>query len=167
MIAIVNTFEQPYRDILDDVKALESKAPVASISILNGNFGVNTKHNELRVVVTTDNAPAVGQEVANDIARRIFAARHSFAPSYINPDDLIAEIKKSDGRPTILGDFLDNPFGGASGDSTIIVERLLKSGLSNICCGPLFDPMSVKLAIAAGEGARLPIRVGGKWSPQS
>jgi microcystin degradation protein MlrC len=167
MVAVINTFEQPYRRILDKVKALEKKAPVASISILHGNLGVNTKFNELRVLVTTDNDPKVGQATADEIGREIFDARDSITPIYFSADDLIAKIRSSEPGPFFIADYLDNPFGGSAGDSTIIVDRLLTSGISNICCGPIFDPTTVKVAIAAGEGATLPVRVGGKFSRQS
>jgi len=167
MLAVINTFEEPYLPILDEVKSIERGGAVASISILHGNLGVNTPYNEIRVLVTTNDDSVFGQTVADRVARAIFDIRDTITPVYLSPDDLISKIKTSDKGPYIIADYLDNPFGGAAGDSSIIIERLLNSGISNICSGPIFDPMVVKLSKAAGEGAKLPIRVGGKFASQS
>ncbi|CCE01881.1 conserved hypothetical protein [Bradyrhizobium sp. STM 3809] len=67
----------------------------------------------------------------------------------------------------VLGDASDNPGGGAPGDSTFILRRLLERGIGNACLGPLWDPIAVRIAFDAGVGAKLPLRIGGKIGPLS
>ena len=67
----------------------------------------------------------------------------------------------------VLADGADNPGGGAAGDSTFILQRLLERGIGNTCLGPLWDPIAARIAFEAGVGARLNLRIGGKIGPLS
>lgn len=67
----------------------------------------------------------------------------------------------------VIADGADNPGGGAAGDSTFILRRLVERGIRSAALGPLWDPVAVRIAFDAGIGARLTLRVGGKISPMS
>ena len=67
----------------------------------------------------------------------------------------------------MLADGADNPGGGASGDSTFILRRMLERGIGNACIGPLWDPIAARIAFDAGVGAQLMMRIGGKIGPLS
>ena len=69
--------------------------------------------------------------------------------------------------PVVLADSADNPGGGAAGDSTFLLQRLLARGIAAAALGPLWDPIAVRFAFEAGIGAQLPLRVGGKTGPMS
>jgi microcystin degradation protein MlrC len=71
------------------------------------------------------------------------------------------------GGPVVLADGADNPGGGAAGDSTFILRRMLERGIADACLGPLWDPGAARIAFDAGVGARLPLRIGGKIGPLS
>lgn len=167
MLATVNTFEEPYAPILNHVRDLEASGKAASISIVHGNLGVNTPHNEIQVVVTTDRKQRGGLQLAKGIAGRILSCRNSITPFYFSSKAATGKVKKSRQRPVVVADYLDNPFGGASGDSTIMLRSLIDAKVSDLCSGPYFDPAVVKLARDAGIGALLPFRIGGKLSPTS
>ena len=82
-------------------------------------------------------------------------------------DAALDEALAFDGGPVVLADGADNPGGGAAGDSTFILKRLLERGIGNVCLGPLWDPVAVRIAFEAGEGATLLLRIGGKVGPLS
>jgi microcystin degradation protein MlrC len=44
---------------------------------------------------------------------------------------------------------------------------MLERGIGQAAVGPMWDPMAVRAAFEAGEGARLMLRVGGKAGPAS
>jgi len=67
----------------------------------------------------------------------------------------------------VLADGADNPGGGAASDSTFILRRMVERGIRHAALGPLWDPIAVRIAFEAGQGARLPMRLGGKISPLS
>ena len=64
----------------------------------------------------------------------------------------------------VLADSADNPGGGAGGDSTFILERLLARAVDNAVIGPFWDPVAVGYCMQAGIGATLDMRIGGKVS---
>lgn len=56
------------------------------------------------------------------------------------------------------------PGGGVAGDSTLMLRDALAQNLKSAAFGTIWDPMAVRLCHAAGEGARLNLRFGGKTS---
>ena len=51
---------------------------------------------------------------------------------------------------------------GVAGDGTLILAEIIRRGLSKVAVGTVWDPMAVKLCFAAGEGASIVLRFGGK-----
>src|SRR5262249_5663935 len=66
-----------------------------------------------------------------------------------------------------LGDFADNAGGGAPGDSTFILEALIRRRVTRVICGCFWDPVAARICADAGVGAILPLRLGGKCGPMS
>src|SRR5262249_40243688 len=68
----------------------------------------------------------------------------------------------------VLADVADNPGGGFPGDSTVVLKALLDLGVTEAAFATIWDPVAVSFARAAGPGARLAMRIGGKagglWS---
>ena len=81
--------------------------------------------------------------------------------------DTLQEAMASTARPLILVEADDNPGSGAAGDNTEVLRMLLNQGVTNVCAGPLWDPLAVRFCFDAGVGARLQLRVGGKVGPDS
>ena len=68
-------------------------------------------------------------------------------------DAALDEALAFDGGPVVLADGADNPGGGAAGDSTFVLRRMLERGIANACLGPIWDPVAVRIAFEAGVGA--------------
>ena len=66
------------------------------------------------------------------------------------------------GKPAVISDTWDNPGGGVAGDGTVILRRLIERGVQRVGVATIWDPMAVTFCHAAGEGARLRLRFGGK-----
>ena len=56
-----------------------------------------------------------------------------------------------DGGPVVLADGADNAGGGAPGDSTFMLRRLVERGVERRRLGPLWDPVAVRIAFEAGD----------------
>ncbi len=65
----------------------------------------------------------------------------------------------------VLADVWDNPGGGVAGDGTIILRELLASGVRRVGVATIWDPVAVSFARAAGAGAEIALRIGGKCDP--
>src|SRR6185503_17741795 len=61
----------------------------------------------------------------------------------------------------------DNVGRGAPGDSTFALRWLLRHEARSVAMAILYDPQAVRIAMRAGVGARLSMRLGGKLGPLS
>lgn len=71
------------------------------------------------------------------------------------------------GAPIAVMDAADNAGGGAASDNTTILRALIARDARDVALGPLRDPVAVRTCFAAGLGAELPLRFGGKTGPAS
>lgn len=167
MIAVFHTSREPMRGFVDRLEALEGRDGVLSISVAHGFPWGDVAGLGTRVLVITDDRRRDGDALAERLGRELIGLRDRLEIRYPDPDAAIDEALAFDGAPVVLADSADNPGGGAAGDSTFVLRRLLERGVGDAALGPLWDPVAVSIAFDAGEGARLALRIGGKVGPTS
>ena len=120
------------------------------------------------ILVITDDRKAEGDRLAERLGRELIGLRGTTTPPYLSADEAIdLALAAEPGKPMVVADPSDNPGGGAPGDSTHVLRRLMERGVRDVAFGPLWDPVAVRFCFAAGEGAILPLRFGGKTAPAS
>lgn len=167
MVVPVHTTRQPARGFIDKVMAMEGRDGVLSISIGQGFAHGDVPEMGSKVLVYTDGDARRAQALALQLAREMIGMREQLAVKYPQVDPALDEALAFGRGPVVLADRADNPGSGAPGDSTFILQRLIERGIRNAAVGPLWDPVAVRIAFDAGEGARLALRVGGKIGPLS
>jgi microcystin degradation protein MlrC len=167
MLVVMHTSRDPARGFVDRIQALEGRDGILSISISHGFAWGDTEHMGTQVLVYADRDAAKAQALARRLADELIGLREQLSVRYPGIDEALDEALAFDGSPVVLADGADNPGGGAAGDSTFILRRLLERGIGNACLGPLWDPVAARIAFEAGVGARLPLRIGGKIGPLS
>ncbi len=167
MIVTMHTSRQPARGFVDRIQALEGKNGVLSISISHGFAWGDVAQMGTKVLVYGDGDAAQAQALARQLADELIALREQLTVHYPSIDAALDQALVFDGGPVVLADGADNPGGGAAGDSTFILRRMVERGIVNAALGPLWDPVAVRIAFDAGVGARLMLRIGGKISPLS
>ena len=175
-IMIVHTTAEPARSYVDRMQALEGRDGVLSVSLTHGFPWGDVPDMGTKLLVYTDAAQdaggARGRELARRLADELVAMRESLVPQYLNIDaaldTALAEPTAGANRgPVVIADNSDNPGGGAAGDSTFILRRVLERGIAGVAMAPLWDPLAVRIAFEAGAGATLALRLGGKVGPLS
>jgi len=167
MIVTLHTSREPARGFVDRIQALEGRDGILSISITHGFAWGDVEHMGTQVLVYADGDRAKAEATARRLADELIGLRDRLVMRFPSIDEALDEALAFDGGPVVLADGADNPGGGASGDSTFILRRLLERGIRNVALGPLWDPVAARIAFEAGEGARLPLRIGGKIGPLS
>jgi microcystin degradation protein MlrC len=167
MISIVHTTHEPARGFVDRLQALEGHDGVLSISITHGFPWGDVPDMGTQVFVYTDGNAAQAQALARQLADELVGLRDRLQPPQPGIDNAIDQALAAPAGPVVLADGADNPGGGAAGDSTFILRRLLQRDVTHAALGPLWDPQAVRIAFDAGVGATLPLRLGGKTSPMS
>jgi microcystin degradation protein MlrC len=100
------------------------------------------------------------------IARRLYGLRHDLLPNFPTIYASLDRICGLNGR-SVVGDFADNPGGGAPGDSTFFLAALIERGITDAVVGCIHDPAVAAICADAGVEAHLPVRLGGKAGPTS
>lgn len=170
-LVIMHTSRQPARGFVDRIQALEGQDGILSISISHGFPWGDVPDMGTKVLVYSDarvDADGTrGAALARQLADELTALRHALDVPMPGIDEALDQALAFEGGPVVLADGADNPGGGAPGDSTFILQRLLERGITNAVVGPLWDPVAARIAFEAGAGATLNLRIGGKIGPLS
>ena len=161
MIGSFPTNLQPMRGFVDRMSSLEGRNGVLSVSAAHGFPYADVPEMGARILVVTDNQRAAGDQLARELADSFFAMRGRTTPPYHGPDEAI-DLALQDGGTVVIADPSDNPGGGAPGDSTVILRRLIERGVQGAALAPMWDPIAVRLCFMAGVGGKLRLRFGGK-----
>ncbi len=167
MLVPMHTTREPARGYVDRIRALEGQDGILSISVSHGFAWGDTADMGTKILVYADSDAAKAERLARRLADELIGLREALSIAYPDVDSALDEALAFDGGPVVLADSADNPGGGAAGDSTFILRRLLERGIDNACIGPLWDPVAARIAFDAGIGATLTLRIGGKISALS
>lgn len=168
-LAAFMTSREPGRGFVDRIKALEGKDGILSISVAHGFQAADVADVGTKVLVVADGDRAGAAALAKRLGLEILGWGQGSMPRHYEPEEGIAEALKlaQPGRPVVLADRWDNPGGGVAGDSSVMVEALLRHPAIPAAIGALWDPVAVGLCRAAGVGAEIPLRFAGKAAPSS
>ncbi|MCC9077273.1 M81 family metallopeptidase [Litorilinea aerophila] len=167
MIGVYHTTREPVKSFVAQMQALEGKDGVLSVSLGHGFPWGDVPDLGTRVLVVTDNQPEKGQALARTLGEQFYAMRDQVQPTYHTMDAALDQALAFAGQPVVLADVADNAGGGAPNDSTFLLRRMLERGVGNAAIGCIWDPVAVQVALEAGEGANLDMRIGGKMGPMS
>lgn len=167
MTGFFHTTREPMRGFVDEAMALEGGDGILSVSIAHGFGYSDTPETGAAIMVVADRDISCADSLADSLAGRFFAMREAIAAPVMPLVTALEEALSAGAFPVVIADTSDNPGGGAAGDSTTILEALLRRGVGDAALALLWDPGAVRIAEAAGVGARLPMRVGGKVGPGS
>lgn len=162
-----HTTVEPMAGFVRRMQAVEREPGVLSVSLAHGYMwgDVAPAGAKLWVIANADHGLAARS--AETLGREFFDLRHATRPTETALDAALDIVEKPHDRPVVIGDIADNAGGGAPGDSTFILERLLERRISNVALGCIWDPLAASIAFDVGLGAKLRLRVGGKCSEYS
>lgn len=115
-------------------------------------------------VIAHGYAQAAVDRAADDLAGHIEAMEKSFAQPLLDPDTAVhqaMQIAVKARRPVVIADTQDNPGCGGTGDTTGMLEALVRNGAQKAALCVLTDAHAAAAAHAAGEGAEITLALGG------
>ncbi len=158
----------PAADIRDRCLAAEKQAGVIDASFFHGFPYTDIGATGASVVVITDNDPELARQIATEIAQEVWARRSDFIVESLTPEvtiELANQALATSGGPVVINDTADNPGGGTPGDGTHLLAAMIEADLEGSCFGFVFDPVTAAAAHAAGVGATIEVRIGGRHGP--
>ena len=153
--------EPPCKTIYAFADELLKRPGVLSNSVVLGFPYADVAEMGASVTVVTNNDPAGARTLADELAKFWWDRRAEFVGNLITIEQAMAQASKLDGPITLL-DMGDNVGGGSPGDGTELAHALARNPQLAPACICLADPESVQQATAAGVGATVKLRVGGK-----
>lgn len=164
MMDVLPTNREPMRGFVDRLRALEGKDACLSLSVIHGFMAGDSPDLGAKLIAITDGDAETADRLARGLGLELFSFRGRATPDFLPTREALLLADKAVKGPVVIADVWDNPGGGVAGDSTIMLRTALEAGLTNAAFGTIWDPMAVRLCHAAGEGARFPLRFGGKTS---
>ncbi|UWU25418.1 M81 family metallopeptidase (plasmid) [Rhizobium sp. CB3060] len=157
-------------EMLALVRKAEAQTPgVLDIGVNAGFDFADVPFTGPTVLVTGDGARPEFREVAERLADFIWDSRGRETVRLLPMDEVISIANKaapSDSGPLLIGDYTDNPDGGAYGDGTNLVRALLAAGIKGVAVGAIADPEAAAAGLKAGVGATVTVDLGGKTDPR-
>lgn len=147
----------PYADLIAYGRTLLGP-DIVNISILGGFAYADTPKNGLAIIVTARSGKAAAEAVAQQIAAFAWRDHERYVPRLTSLEDAVAAAVRAGEDPglpaVILADVADNPGGGGNGNTTWILEALVKAGAKGAVLGIFNDAELAREAMELGEGAR-------------
>jgi microcystin degradation protein MlrC len=163
MIDVLPTSREPMQSFVEKIRRIEREDDrILDISVVHGFRAADVPEMGTKVVVLADGDHAYGHALAKQLAKELFDNHGRSMPPLLTPEDAIAKARACPRRPVVLADIWGNPGGGVPGDNTVLLKAMLRAGVENAAFATIWDPMAVRICHAAGEGARLTLRFGGK-----
>jgi microcystin degradation protein MlrC len=158
-----NTGDEPMRGLLRQALEITGATPgLVDISIGEGFPYADVPHMGMAAVAVADRDVSIAQKAAETMAQAIWEQRQAFDPRGVSVADAVRLERPADAKgPILLLDVGDNMGAGTPGDSTFILEGLLREGRHSWLLTS-HDPESVAKCLVAGVGAHVELEVGGK-----
>lgn len=153
------TAHGPMKVWFDRARALESTGDVLSASTFPMQPWLDLAEGGWSTVVVTDGDADHAERRAGELADLAWSMREEFqVTTSVSPVEAVAVAASTAGL-VILSDTGDSVFGGAGGDSTVLLAELLRAGAPTALV-PMVDPPAARRLAAAGVGATVELEVG-------
>jgi microcystin degradation protein MlrC len=129
MINTYRTTEQPRRGFVDRMLGLEGKDGILAVSLGHGFPWGDVADVGAKILVVADGDRRKAERLSRTLGEEFFAMRRAIAPRFLTMDEAIDRALEIVGGLVVIADVSDNAGGGAPGDSTFFLRRLLERGI--------------------------------------
>jgi microcystin degradation protein MlrC len=146
----------------DRARALEADPRVLQVSNYPMQPWLDVAEGGWATIVVTDNDRALAERLADEMSDLVWSMRDEFqVKEAVSVDQAVRMADASDRGVVVLSDTGDTVFGGAAGDSNLILEAMLRLGIKGPALVPLISPQAANRLADAGEGATVTLPLGG------
>ena len=152
----------PMKIWFDQARAMEAEPAVLHVAPCPMQPWLDVAEGGWAVVVVTNGDKAKAERLAVESADLAWSMRDDFmVREAITIDEAVRMADAANHGVVVLSDTGDTVFGGTAGDSNLILEAILRLGITGRALLPLIEPATVATLVAAGEGATVTLAVGG------
>jgi microcystin degradation protein MlrC len=160
------TSHGPMKRWFDRARAVEADDRVLQASNYPMQPWLDVAEGGWSTITVTDGDQALAERLADELADLAWSMRDEFQiREAVSIDDAVRRADAAERGMVVLSDTGDTVFGGAAGDSNLILESILRLGIRSRALIPLISPKAVATLVAAGEGAQVTLPLGGDSAP--
>lgn len=157
------TSQGPMKAWFDRARAMEADPRVLQASNYPMQPWLDVAEGGWATIVVTDGDQALAEALADELADLAWSLRDAFQVREAVPiDDAVLAADRAKAGVVVLSDTGDTVFGGAAGDSNLILRSILRLGIRSTALVPLISPEAVARLVQAGEGAEVTLPLGGQ-----
>jgi microcystin degradation protein MlrC len=161
-IIFQHTYAEPLLPIVRDSMDLEKNNPkILAASVMGGYQYGDVPYMGPCVIIVTDNDRDLAEREARRLSDRLWSTRERIVLKIPDPAAAVRNAMAAKKSPVALFDTGDNIGGGSAGDSTFILEELVKQKATGWVM-TIADAPAVQAAVTAGIGGAFDMEVGGK-----
>ena len=160
------TAHAPMKTWFDRARAMEEMEGVITVSNFPMQPWLDVPEGGWMTVVVTDNDKALAETLSAELAQMAWDMRDQFLVQDSLPvAEAVQRAIAAERGLIVMTDVGDNVFGGATGDSTVLLSELLRQRVPDLALLTIVDPVAVAECWAAGTGSTITLSVGGKLDP--
>lgn len=160
------TAHGPMKAWFDRARAMEADPRVLQASNYPMQPWLDVDEGGWATIVVTDDDQALAEKLADELADLAWSLRDAFQMrEAVSVDDAVRMADQAATGVVALSDTGDTVFGGAAGDSNLILESILRQGVKSKALIPMIAPKTVARLIAIGEGNTATLPLGGETTP--
>lgn len=160
------TSRGPMKVLFDRARELERYPRVLSVSPFPMQCWLDAHEAGWAMTVVTNDDLALAETLADEMAELAWSMRKEFQLAESKPvDQTVISANLVDSGLVIISDTGDSVVGGSGGDSTVILEAILRLGIDGRALVPMIDQVSAQQLSRAGVGATVTLKLGGRSAP--
>ena len=161
-IVFQNTYAPPLLPITQESMRLEKDNPkILAVSVSGGYQYADVAYMGPSVIVATDNDAVLAEREAKRLSDMLWATREEIRLRLPDAAAAVKDAMAASKFPVALFDMGDNIGGGSAGDSTFLLDELVRQNATGWVV-VIADPAAVEAAVKAGIGGAFDMAVGGK-----
>ncbi len=145
----------------------EGKDGVLSLSLNHGFPWADVPLAGAKMLAIANGDMKIAEAAAEKYGKWFYRIRREATLPFTPFEEAIAEARIKGDKPLLIADTADQIGSGAPGDTTYVLKAFIDNGIRNAVVAPLWDPMAVGICFQVGVGAKLNLRIGGKFEPYS
>lgn len=154
----------PMKQWFDRAREMEKLPGVIKVSTFPVQSWLDAPELGWTTVVYTNNDPVLARNLSAELANQVWALRNEFwLLSRLSPSEAVKQAVDAKEGLVIISDGSDTVMGGSTGDSTCLLREMVQQKVECLTLLTMYDPEVVDVAMMAGIGSEITVRVGGKF----
>ncbi len=155
------TLEGPMAAVMDRRAAIEAQTGAVELAWCFGFPYADFHDCGPAIAAYADDQPAA-DAAADALLAELAVREASFAGTVLPAAEAVSLARAANDGPVVIADTQDNPGGGGHGDTTGLLAELIRQGAEGAVLCLINDADSAAACHAAGTGAVLDLRLGGR-----